>query len=372
MELIGKSNFKKLKKIIENQLFKTVLVVGGSYSFTNSGAKKIINQLLKNKENYLFLKEKKLPEISELLKLIKTIKKIKPDLIICIGGGSVMDLSKIANVTFENDNLKERIMNNNIFFKKQYCKLVAIPTTAGSGAEVTTNAVIYVNNIKYSVENKLIKPTYMALFPELVMQNKNLNMVQSSAFDCFAQAVESMFSVKSTNESVLNSEKSIKLFLANYKKFLSKKSIESAYNLSLSAYYSGKAISISKTIAPHAVSYPFTSLFNVSHGHAVSLTFSSFLIFNYKNRVKSVSNYDLVERYNLLFKYTNTKNIKDLLKKIDQIKSDLSLENKLSKINKKIPKKLNLVLGGINIQRLNNNPVNIKKKDILDILKKII
>ena len=75
MELIGKSNFKKLKKIIENQLFKTVLVVGGSYSFTNSGAKKIINQLLKNKKNYLFLKEKKLPEISELLKLIKTIKK---------------------------------------------------------------------------------------------------------------------------------------------------------------------------------------------------------------------------------------------------------------------------------------------------------
>ena len=96
------------------------------------------------------------------------------------------------------------------------------------------------------------------------------------------------------------------------------------------------------------------------------------MIFNYKNIIKSVSNYDLVERYNLLFKYTNTKNIKDLLKKIDQIKSDLSLENKLSKINKKITKKLNLVLGGINIQRLNNNPVNIKKKDILDILKKII
>ena len=44
-----------------------------------------------------------------------------------------------------------------------------------------------------------------------------------------------------------------------------------------------KAISISKTTAPHAVSYPFTSLFNISHGHAVSLTLSKFILFNYQN-----------------------------------------------------------------------------------------
>ncbi len=372
MELINKSNYKELKKIIENQLFKKVLVVGGAHSFVNSGAKKIIYEFLKNKEKNFFLKKKKLPEINELLKLNKVIRIFNPDLIISIGGGSVMDLSKISNVTCNNDNLKKQILNNNVLIKKEHCKLIAIPTTAGSGAEVTTNAVIYVNNIKYSVEHELIKPTYMALFPELVVKNDKLSILQSSAFDSFAQAVESMFSVKSTSESLSHSKKSIKFFLANYKNFISNKNLENAFKLSLSSYYSGKAISISKTIAPHAVSYPFTSLFNVDHGHAVSLTFDSFLKFNYENNARSVSKYDLVDRYNLLFKYTNSKNLDDLMNNINRIKQDLSLENKLSKVNKKIPGKLNLILDGINIQRLNNNPIKIEKKNILGILKKII
>ena len=51
----------------------------------------------------------------------------------------------------------------------------------------------------------------------------------------------------------------------------------------VAANYSGKAISISKTTAPHALSYPFTAHFGISHGHAVSLTLNDFLVFNFKN-----------------------------------------------------------------------------------------
>ena len=57
--------------------------------------------------------------------------------------------------------------------------------------------------------------------------------------------------------------------------------------MSLAANLSGKAISISRTTAPHAVSYPFTSLFNISHGQAVALTLSKFLEYNYKNSKKA-------------------------------------------------------------------------------------
>ena len=52
---------------------------------------------------------------------------------------------------------------------------------------------------------------------------------------------------------------------------------------------SGEAINISKTTAPHAVSYPFTSIYNISHGHAVSLTINKFLKFNYKNNAEIVT-----------------------------------------------------------------------------------
>ena len=56
------------------------------------------------------------------------------------------------------------------------------------------------------------------------------SILQSSAFDSFAQAVESMFSVKSTSESLSNSKKSIKFFLANYKNFISNKNLENAFS----------------------------------------------------------------------------------------------------------------------------------------------
>ena len=61
----------------------------------------------------------------------------------------------------------------------------------------------------------------------------------------------------------------------------------------LASNLAGKAINISKTTAPHAVSYPFSTLFGISHGHAVSLTFEKFLLFNYQNINYSSSNFDL-------------------------------------------------------------------------------
>lgn len=65
-------------------------------------------------------------------------------------------------------------------------------------------------------------------------------------------------------------------------KFNNGKTISQFDKMSLAANLAGKAISISKTAAPHAVSYPFTSLFNLSHGHAVSLTLNKFLKFNHR------------------------------------------------------------------------------------------
>ena len=85
--------------------------------------------------------------------------------------------------------------------------------------------------------------------------------------------------------------------------------------MALSAYYAGKAISISKTIAPHAMSYPFTSHFNINHGHAVSLTFDSILEHNYKNIKHSTSEYNMYKRYINLFKLLNVRNIVGLKKK---------------------------------------------------------
>ena len=83
---------------------------------------------------------------------------IKPDIIIAIGGGCVMDLAKISSNFKSDKHLIKRLLNND--FNKKKTIVLAIPTTAGSGAEVTSNAVIYINGLKYSIEGEEIRPNY--------------------------------------------------------------------------------------------------------------------------------------------------------------------------------------------------------------------
>ena len=367
MELIRKNNLVEFKKLLKTDNYSRVLVVSGKHSYNKSGAKEIIKEILSKKKIYFFFKKKKLPEFEELTSLIKFIKIKKPNLIISIGGGAVMDLTKIANVFCETKSLKNKIINQKYTIKKIFCDLIAIPTTAGSGAEVTTNAVIYVNKIKYSIESDKIKPTHSILIPSLILSNTN-KTISASSFDALAQAIESMISVKSTDESVQFSKKAIDLFLSNYKKFIKNKNIMSAYHISLSAYYAGKAISLTKTTAPHAVSYPFTSFFNVDHGHAVSLTLNEFLRFNYQFKDKSVTSFNLLKRYSTLFSLFKVKNINSLINKLEEVKNNLKLNDNFELISKNFKSKIPLIVSNVNVQRLTNNPVRITSLDIFNLL----
>ena len=97
----------------------------------------------------------------------------------------------------------------------------------------------------------------------------------SAGFDAIAQALESLVSKKSNDQSVEYASKSLRVSINSYISFLNDPSLKNATEMAIASNLSGKAINISKTTAPHAVSYPFTSLFNVSHGHAVSLFFEN-------------------------------------------------------------------------------------------------
>ena len=94
--------------------------------------------------------------------------------------------------------------------KKKYTKLAVIPTTAGSGAEVTSNAVIYVDGIKHSFESELLIPDNFFLIPEFLISAPN-KIKASAGFDAIAQALESLISKKSNIESVGYAEQSLKI-----------------------------------------------------------------------------------------------------------------------------------------------------------------
>ena len=85
--------------------------------------------------------------------------------------------------------------------------MIAIPTTAGSGAEVTSSAVIYINKKKYSVEGTGLSPDKFFLIPELIIDNHK-KLKSSAGFDAISQAIESIISVRS-NKKVFYLQKNL-------------------------------------------------------------------------------------------------------------------------------------------------------------------
>ena len=179
-----------------------------------------------------------------------------------------------------------------------------------------------------------------------------------------------MFSLKSNNESLKYSSKALKLLLKNFESFIKKKQLTNSYNMAIGANFSGKAINISKTALPHALSYPFSIIYGVPHGHAVSLTFNEFLKFNYFNIEKNSANFSLEKRFKILFDITKTKNIFELDDYFHSIKKFAKLEQNFKILNINIEKDYNKIIKGVNEQRLKNNPIKLKKEDLTHFLKK--
>ena len=361
------NNKEDIKKFINDNRFKKIFLLCGKKSFITSGAENFFKEILKNKDFKLFFKNSELPIFDELIMIINSIKMFKPDLILAVGGGAVIDYAKIANVVDVRDDLADLIVNYSYPFKKKYTKLAVIPTTAGSGAEVTSNAVIYLNGIKHSFESELLLPDNFFLIPEFLLSAPN-KIKASAGFDAIAQALESLVSKKSNNQSVEYAKKSLRISINSYISFLNNPDLKNAAEMSIASNLAGKAISISKTTAPHAVSYPFTSLFQISHGHAVGLFFEDFFKFNFNNLERSETSFNLKKRFDLIFDLFDVKNIDNFSIKIKNLKKKALLEDNLLKLNININKESHKIIKGINLLRLGNNPVKIIEGDIVKII----
>ena len=358
-----------LKNLIKNNIEKKIFIITGKKSYKESGAQTFFEEFLNKNKTKIYFKQNNIPILEELVVLINEVRSYKPDLLLAIGGGSVIDYAKIANVVEIKNNLKDLILNYDYRFQKKYTKLIVVPTTAGSGAEVTSNAVIYVDNIKYSFESELLIPDEYFLINDFVTSSP-FKIKASAGFDAIAQATESLISKKSNNNSIEFGIKSLEISLEYFNSYLVEPNELNSIKMLTASNLAGKAINISKTTAPHATSYPFTSLFGISHGHAVSLFFDNFLMFNFENSHKSQKIFDIGPRYEMLFKIYKVKNIFEFTQKIKKIKKYSNLEDNLDMLNIDLKDNMQKILDGINILRLKNNPVDLEREDIVKIINK--
>ena len=370
-ESLGKNSLNNVKNLIKDLKIKKVLVFCGKKSFFKSGASELFQDLLEKTENKFFYKSFDYPGYQDLIVPSKLINDFQPDIILAIGGGTVLDLAKLSNVfcTIKFD--KKKIKQSVFEIKRKFCKLIAIPTTAGSGAEATRHAVLYIDKNKYSIESSFILPDYIIIDPTLII-SAPCDVSASSGIDALSQAIESLISKKSNDESVQHAIKSLEYSFKFLEKHINQKSLDTTHKMSLAAFYAGKAINISKTTAPHAISYPFTSYFGVKHGQAVSYTLCDCLNFNYQNLKFSSVSFDLRSRFNKLFDIFKVSSIDDLDRKISQMVKNIGLSTDIRDFNVKKIDDINLILENINSERLANNPVKIDVNFVKSILTKKI
>ena len=360
-----KEAIESLKNDLRLLNVNKVFLVTGKKSYTHSGAKDIIKDLSDDLEFIRFKDFEENPNIEDVEKGVDYYKKNDCDCILAIGGGSSIDMAKL--IKFFTPKTKPFLDKfNKELDSADNVTLIAIPTTAGTGSEATQFAVLYVGLHKYSISDTLLLPNYVAIISKLHMsQTKYQKAV--SGLDAFSQAIESFWSVNSTDESREYSLQALKLIIPNLPIVVNEKVKTDAYkNMALGAYLAGKAINIAKTTAPHAFSYYLTKRFNLPHGHAVAIFLPSFIDYNfYFNNKKEYKNknYYLIENLNKLLSSNN--HLDSLTRKVELFILGLGIEIDINKLS--IPKKeIILALKSGNKQRLKNNPREFDFKNFIN------
>ena len=369
----GSNSIEFLNQILKRNNCKKILVIAGKTFQLYIKKFDILNKY----DTHIFSDFITNTQVKDVKKLAKLIKNKKPDIIIAIGGGGTIDIAKQSNVLScldTLDNLEKDIINNTLDIKHNGFPLVAIPTTAGTGSEATQFSVVYINNIKFSVDNIKLLPQYVILDHSLI-KNSPKNLIATTAMDALTQSIESLWSIKSTKESREYATQAIKLILQHIKigYISSYTNDDSASSMQLAAHLSGKAINISRTTAAHALSYPLTIHHKISHGHAVALTLPKFIQINSETSKYEINDTRGVEFINSimkqLYKLFSSSTYDECIEFFNSLMDDLSLERNFKNLGIESSRDIDRIINEINIERFNNNPVKISLDTVKDIFK---
>lgn len=304
------------------------------------------------------------PTQEEVINALRLIGNNKVDIIVSIGGGSAIDLAKAISA-FNNQLYNDKYTIEKItelIVKKEYnndfIDIVSIPTTAGTGSEVTEWATIWdtTKNQKYSIDNPKIKPKIAIIVPELTI-SMSKEMTISTGLDAISQAIEAYWS-KHTNPIVQEiSFRAIELILINLRKAVNNPNdMIVRDNLCTASILSGIAFSKTRTTACHSISYPLTMLYGIPHGFAVAMTLNSVSKIN-------KGNFPNCEKlFNLLDMYGGIKNW------IDFVCNGI-VKLRLSEFGIKEEDFSIIANKSFTNGRMDNNPVSLSRDDVINILK---
>ena len=299
--------------------------------------KKRIYNFLKSLENKNTVNIFNSIKAGAYLKDFKKIIKFKvPDIILAIGGGSVIDISKALSCNMKYGKIKK----NNLINYNNKIELVVIPTISGTGSETSKGAILqHDNGKKFALRSPALIPNKVYLdFSLCLTAPKKLR--SECLFDCLSHAVETSISKKTSPKVKKRSIKVIRNILnLNYKKI---DILKNQKIISESSYLMGKNLTESTTCLPHRIQYSLSKFSKCSHAQGI--------ISLYKGWIPKIKKH---KSFLLLQKKINRKN--DLADKIISFKKEMRVNYSLKSFNIS-KKKFNKILQNT-VGTLKNDPI---------------
>lgn len=354
--------FSEIKEVYLN---KKILLVTGKKSFEKSGAMNVCDDHLGSEEVIRFSDFSVNPKISDAIRGAELAVKNKIEVIIAIGGGSVLDMAKLIKAFFNSKGNEVQLAKGEDKVIDPSIPLIVIPTTAGSGSEATHFAVVYIGKNKYSLAAQCLKPTVTILDGSLVMSGGKY-LKACNALDAMAQAIESFWAAGSTLESKRFAVEALKLgwdVLPRYVK--DNCSLSDAQKMLEAANMAGKAINISKTTAAHAWSYAITSGYGVPHGHAVWLTLPAIFETHARSSALDVTDsrgFDYIAKVmHDLCDCLSLHHEGDLQEQLTRVLKQIGVEPDMERVGINSSEKKSAIFRQVNMERMSNNPVNLSR-----------
>lgn len=314
------------------------------------------------------------PNYHEAQAVIDTFKQENADLIIAVGGGSVMDVAKLASILATDEYTVKDLLENPLLAKKQVAS-VMIPSTAGTGAEATPNAIVGVpeRDLKIGIVNPEMIADYVLLDGRMI-KNLPKPIAAATGVDALCHAIECFTSAKTNPISDTFSLEALDLIMNNIiEACTNPEALEAKRKMLLGSFYAGVAITASGTTAVHALSYPLGGKYHIAHGVSNAMLLTPVMKFN-EPAIKNL----LAMAYDRVIKNGNNELSIDeksayMIGQLDAIVNVLEIPTSLTTFN--VPKEdlEALVAAGMEVTRLLvNNKRQVTPEDARTIYLQIL
>lgn len=332
----GKDSLELTIKIFKEKRINNIFIAVNKTVFNLGLVNSYLEKLKENNINFtLYLDIKDNPSIIDVENGLNLYLENKSQVIVSIGGGSVIDASKIIGARATNIKKSVRKMKGLFKINKKTPLFIAVPTTAGTGSEATLASVIVdeENGNKYQIDDPKLIPDYAILDPNFLLTLPG-NITSTTGMDTLTHAIEAYIGRSNVKKTKRYALRAIKLVFNNLENSFNEPSnIKYRENMQLASYLAGVAFTRAYVGYVHALSHPISGKYNLPHGltNAIILPY---ILKMYGNKIykKMGEIYDYVQIHQGL--KTNKEKCEYLISKIEEMNKNMNINNILKDVIK--------------------------------------